>query len=348
MTPVYFDSFVLIRLNVLLQYIIIVLETIDTMTKNSINSQRISLVIPIFNEQDNIIWHFNEINDFFESRSITYEIIYVDDGSSDNSLNIIEELQVEHPKIVHFITLSRNFGKEAATTAGLSAVTGDAAIIMDGDGQHPIGIVDDFMTLWKSGNDVVVGIRTSNKNEGAVKKYGSKLFYAILKFIGGKDVISGTTDFRLIDKKVVTEFNKLTERNRVTRNLLDWLGFKRAEVPFEAEERHAGTAGYSYRKLFKLALDGIVAHSTRPLKFIALLGSMISTISAIVGVMLAIQKYILGDPLSLSVTGSALLALFVTFLVGIVLVCQGLLALYLESVYYETQNRPLYVIRKHR
>jgi len=168
----------------------------------------------------------------------------------------------------------------------------------------------------------------------------------ILRFIGGKDIIAGTTDFRLIDRKVVAEFNKLTERNRVTRNLIDWLGYTRAEVPFEAAKRHAGTATYSFRKLFKLALNGIVAHSTRPLKLIALLGSIIATLSAVLGVVLAVQKYILGDPLGLSVTGSALLALLVTFLVGVVLVCQGLLALYLESVYYETQNRPLYVIKE--
>lgn len=306
----------------------------------------LNIIIPAYNEQDNLAWQFGKIRDFFGSRDLAYKIIYVDDGSADNTLQVIKELHSKHPTIVRYISLSRNFGKEAATSAGLSAVDGDAAIIMDGDGQHPIELVDSFVELWQQGNDVVIGIRTSNVNEGFIKKYGSKLFYVVLKFIGGKDVVAGTTDFRLIDRKVIDEFNKLTERNRVTRNLIDWLGYKRAEVPFEAAERHAGTATYSFRKLIKLALDGIVSHSTRPLKLIALLGSFISAGSAILGIVLAVQKYVLGDPIGLSITGSALLALFVTFLVGVVLVCQGLLALYLESVYYEAQNRPLYVVKE--
>lgn len=304
-----------------------------------------SLVIPIHNEQDNILWHFDIIKTYFDERSLNFEIIYVDDGSVDDSLNIIQKICSDNKDVVHYLSLSRNFGKEAATSAGIKNSTGDAVIVIDGDGQHPIELLDSFIELWNKGNDIVVGIRTSNKNEGILKKYGSRLFYKILKFIGGKDVIAGTTDFRLIDKKVVEEFNKLTERNRVTRNLIDWLGFKRAEVNFEANERHAGNAGYTFRKLFKLAINGIVSHSTRPLKLIALLGLIISALSAFMGVLLATQKYILGDPFGLSITGSALLALFVTFLVGIVLVCQGLLALYLESVYFETQNRPLYIVK---
>lgn len=316
------------------------------MTKEATTPKNLSIIIPVYNEKDNIVWHHSVIKAFFEKRNINYEIIYVDDGSADNSLEILKQLQADNSKTIRYISLSRNFGKEAATTAGLAASKGDGVIIIDADGQHPIELVDRFIELWEQGNDVVVGIRTSNQKEGAVKKYGSKLFYATLKFIGGNNVVAGTTDFRLIDKKVVTAFNKLTERNRVTRNLVDWLGFKRVEVPFEAAERHAGAATQSFRKLTKLAIDGIVGHSTRPLKLIALLGSIISTGSAVLGIVLAVQKYALGDPLGLSVTGSALLALFVTFLVGIVLVCQGLLALYLESVYYETQNRPLYVIKE--
>ena len=312
------------------------------------NNRIISLVIPVHNEQDNLLWHHDKITNFLDSAEQPFEIIYVDDGSTDDSLSLLRKLQKNNPKTVHYLSLSRNFGKESATTAGLGVAKGDAVVVMDADGQHPIELVKTFIELWQAGSDVVIGVRTSNKNEGVVKKYGSKLFYATLKFIGGKEVVAGTTDFRLIDQTVVAEFNKFTERNRVTRNLVDWLGYKRVEVPFEAAERHAGTAAYSFRKLFKLAINGIVSHSTRPLKLIALLGLIISTLSAGLGIVLTIDKYGFGDPLGLSVTGSALLALFVSFLVGIVLVCQGLLALYLESVYYETQNRPLYVIKEHR
>jgi len=318
------------------------------MSKEDKSNSKISIVIPVHNETDNLIWHHDKITDYFQKLSQPIEIIYVDDGSTDDSLTVLRQLKHSSPNLVRYLSLSRNFGKESATTAGLSIAKGDAVLIMDADGQHPVELVEQFIKLWHGGNDVVIGIRTSNKNEGVVKKYGSKLFYAVLKFIGGKEVIAGTTDFRLIDKSVVSEFNKFTERNRVTRNLIDWLGFKRVEVPFEAAERHAGEATYSFRKLVKLAINGIVSHSTRPLKLIALLGFIISLFSAGLGIFLAIDKYGFGDPLGLSVTGSALLALFVSFLVGIVLVCQGLLALYLESVYYETQNRPLYVIKEHR
>lgn len=313
-------------------------------SSNTSSTKKLSLIIPIFNEGENIAWHHRKIESFMDSIDQQYEIIYVDDGSSDNSTQEIKKLKKIHTNTIRLIILSRNFGKEAATSAGLSLVSGDAAIIMDGDGQHPVELISTFIDHWNKGNDVVVGVRTSNTGEGLIKKYGSKLFYRILQFIGGKTVMSGTTDFRLIDSRVVAEFNKLTERNRVTRNLLDWLGYKRVEVPFEANERHAGVAAYSFRKLFKLAIDGIVSHSTRPLKLVAALGLLISFAAALSGIVLVFQEYALGDPLNLSVSGAAMLALLITFLVGIVLVCQGLLALYLESVYYETQNRPLYVI----
>jgi dolichol-phosphate mannosyltransferase len=304
----------------------------------------LSIVIPVYNESENLIWHHEKIDSFMSSIKQPYEVVYVDDGSTDNSIVKLKKLKKDSPSKVKVVILSRNFGKEAATSAGLSAVEGQAAVIMDGDGQHPVELVKTFIDLWHEGNEVIVGVRTSNSGEGFMKKYGSKLFYKILKFIGGKTVISGTTDFRLIDKKVVDEFNKLTERNRVTRNLLDWLGYKRVEVLFEANERHAGTAAYSFRKLFKLAIDGIISHSTRPLKLVAALGLFISVLSAVGGIGLVAQEYVLGDPLNLSISGSAFLALFITFLVGVVLICQGLLALYLESVYYETQNRPLFII----
>ena len=188
------------------------------------NNRIISLVIPVHNEQDNLLWHHDKITNFLDSTEQPFEIIYVDDGSTDDSLALLRKLQKNNPKTVHYLSLSRNFGKESATTAGLGVAKGDAVVVMDADGQHPIELVKTFIELWHAGNDVVIGVRTSNKNEGVVKKYGSKLFYATLKFIGGKEVVAGTTDFRLIDQTVVAEFNKFTERNRVTRTLDDLLG----------------------------------------------------------------------------------------------------------------------------
>ncbi len=305
----------------------------------------LNLIIPVHNEQENLEWHFNIINEFFSARDIHYELIYIDDGSTDASLAIIKSLKEKYPHIVQFLSFSRNFGKEAAISAGIHAAGGDAAIIMDADGQHPIELIEEFIQKWREGSDVVIGLRASNKGEGFIKKYGSKLFYFVLRAINGRDnSLPGSTDFRLIDRKVIDEYNKLTERNRLTRNLIDWLGFNKSVVPFAANQRHAGTAAYSYRKLFKLALNGVVAHSTRPLKLISLLGFIISMLSVSGTLFLVVEKYLLGDPMGLAVTGVAILALFLSFLVGVVLICQGLLALYVESVYYETQNRPLYIV----
>lgn len=312
------------------------------MKKNAL----ISLVIPVFNEAGNIEWHYEHITKYLDTKSIAAEVIYVDDGSTDNSLELIKKIAQENSN-VHYVSFSRNFGKEAATTAGIRKAKGDAVVLIDADGQHPIELISTFIEEWHKGYPVVIGVRESNQGEGFVKSFGSKLFYAFLRMLGSNaSTQSGLTDFRLIDRKVVDEFNKLTEHNRVTRNLLDWLGYKRKLVPFHANARHAGTASYSFRKLLKLAVDGIVKHSTRPLKFIGLLGAIVSLVSAFVGIFLVVEQYLMNDPLSLGVTGTAIVAIFLSFMIGIVLFCQGLLALYLENVYYETQNRPLFIIEE--
>lgn len=308
------------------------------------NIPTLSIIIPLFNEAENLDWHHKKIDDFLTSAKLTYEIIYVNDGSSDTSLDLIKNLAERH-KNTRYISFSRNFGKEAATTAGMRAAKGDAVILIDADGQHPIELVNTFIKEWGNGYQVVIGVRENDKGEGMLKNVGSKLFYTFLKMLGSNESAqSGLTDFRLIDRKVINEFNKLTEHNRISRNLIDWLGFKRKLIPFTAEARHAGTASYSFRKLVKLAIDGIVKHSTQPLKLIGIIGFVISLTSLILGFVIIVQQYMLGDPFNLAISGSAILALFLSFMVGIVLVCQGLLALYIENVYYETQNRPLYIV----
>lgn len=306
----------------------------------------ISLVIPVHNEQDNLEWHHKKIKKTLDRTGTNYEIIYVDDGSQDKSLQIIEKIAA-NDKLVKYISFSRNFGKEAAMSAGFKKANGDAVFVLDSDGQHPIEMIDKFIAKWHEGYEVVIGVRESNQGEGLVKSIGSKLFYILLKLIDNSHkALSASTDFRLIDRKVINQYNLLTERNRISRNLIDWLGFKRTTIPFDAHARHAGKATYSYRKLVKLAIDGAIKHSTRPLKLIGVLGLLISSVSLIAIISLFIEKFLLNDPLSLAVTGTAFLAIFLSFLVGIVLACQGLLALYIENIYYETQNRPLYIVRE--
>lgn len=304
----------------------------------------ISIIIPVHNESENLHWHHKVITDALDSKDYSKEIIYVNDGSSDDSIEIIKQIAANDSS-VRYISFSRNFGKEAATSAGLQKASGDAAVIMDADGQHPINTVSTFVEKWQEGAQVVIGVRSNDKGGGLVKELGSRLFYFILRLFGANgSTQQGLTDFRLIDRRVIDEFNKLTEHNRVSRNLIDWLGFRREYVPFVAEKRHAGTASYSFRKLLKLALDGIVKHSTRPLKLIGVIGSIISSISFLLLLFILVEQYVFNDPMQLGITGSALLAIFLSFMVGIVLFCQGLLALYLENVYFETQNRPLYIV----
>lgn len=304
----------------------------------------LTFVIPVHNEATNLEWHHQEITKHFKNKEFDYELLYINDGSQDASLDILRQIHKSDPR-AHYLSFSRNFGKEAATTAGLQKAKGDAVIIMDGDGQHPLETIDTFVKEWREGFDVVIGVRETNEDEGLVAKAGSRLFYRLLKVLDSdQEVVSKSTDFRLIDRKVIDEFNKLTERNRISRNLIDWLGFRRSYVPFHALERHGGIPSYSFNKRFKLALNGMIKHSTKPLKFIGGLGVFIAAFSALAAVLLAVETYIMGDPLNLSVTGTAILALLLSFMIGVVLICQGLLALYLEDVFHEAQNRPLYIV----
>jgi polyisoprenyl-phosphate glycosyltransferase len=306
----------------------------------------VSLVIPVHDEAGNLEWLHGKIDSFFTGvKDTRHEIIFVDDGSGDDSLEIIHKL-ASRDSTVRYAGLSRNFGKEAATSAGIAQAEGDAIVIMDGDGQHPVELIATFITKWQAGFDVVVGLRKQNKKEGFVKRYGSKLHYRILSSLTGGNTLPGATDFRLIDRKVADEFNKLTERSRIARGLIDWLGFKRTYVEFVAPARHSGTAAYSFRKLVRLALHSFTSQSTKPLQFTGFLGFIVTIAAAILGLFLIVESYVLGDPLDLAVTGTAMLALFLSFLVGLVLICQWLLALYVESIHNETQNRPLYIIDK--
>lgn len=304
----------------------------------------ITFVIPVYNEAANLEWHHAEITKHFKGKDFDYELLYVNDGSRDSSLDILRLLSKADPR-THYISFSRNFGKEAATTAGLQKASGDAVIMMDGDGQYPLETVDVFIKEWREGFDVVIGVRETNQSEGLIAKMGSRAFYKLLRWLDSdQEVVSKSTDFRLVDRKVIDEFNKLTERNRIARNLIDWLGFRRSYVPFHALERHGGVPSYSFDKRLKLAINGMIKHSTKPLKFIGGLGVFIATLSALATVVVLIDTFVLSDPLNLSVTGTGILGLLLSFMVGIVLVCQGLLALYLEDVFHESQNRPLYIV----
>lgn len=309
------------------------------------DTPELSLIIPVFNEEGNIEWFYHELSEHLKTRKLNYELIYVNDGSSDRSAVLLEKI-ANDDKRVRYIEFSRNFGKEVATTAGLHRSRGKAVMMLDADGQHPLEMIGTFLEEWKKGHDIVIGVRRTNQKEGPIKRYGSKLFYKVLNMINGGNTRPGTTDFRLLDRRVVDEFNRLTEHGRITRGLIDWLGFDKSYVPFDAKARYSGTAAYNYRKLVRLALHAFVSQSTKPLLFTGLLGVFVMALALALGILFGTERFLLHDPLHWGISGSALLAIFLSFLVGIVLACQGLLALYIESIYHEAQNRPLYITRR--
>jgi len=306
---------------------------------------KISVIIPAHNEQKNIPLIYEKLKAVFSNvPQYDYELIFVDDGSADDSLAVLEKISSADDR-VKFLEFSRNFGKEAATTAGLQACLGDAAIMIDADLQHPAELILEFIAKWQAGADVVIGLR-KNSSDSLAKRWGGKMFYAIINRISETPLVSGATDFRLIDRKVINEFNRLTERQRITRGLLDWLGFKREFIEFEAQERLHGEASYSMSKLIHLALHSFVSHSLFPLKFAGYLGTIITIFSGLLGVIVFIERYILNDPLNWYPSGSTQLAIINVFLIGIVLACLGLIALYVGNINSEVTGRPLYVVRK--
>lgn len=305
----------------------------------------LSIVVPLYNESHGIEHFHNDLllPELKKATQNSYEVVYVNDGSTDDTLRIIQHI-AEINKKVKVVNLSRNFGKEIATTVGIKMSIGQATIIIDGDGQHPASLIPVFIKKWRDGAQIVVGIRKTNQKEGYIKKYGSKLFYRLLNSISGLQMVPRSTDYRLIDSGVREEFNRFTERNRITRGLIDWLGFERDYIEFDAPARIAGEASYSNRELAALALNSFISLSLKPLLLIAWLGAAVTTLSFIAGLFVIIEQIVLADPLSLSITGTAMLGILIMFLVGLILISQGVVALYLSHVHSQTQGHPLYVI----
>jgi glycosyltransferase involved in cell wall biosynthesis len=319
--------------------------TVDKIFMSSTNSQLISFVVPVFNEAEGLSTFHESLKDcLVKSVGAEWEIIYVNDGSRDDTLEKLRTLAT-NDSAVRVISLSRNFGKEIALAAGIDAAQGEAIITIDADGQHPVGLIPEFLDRWSTGSKVVIGLRTSNQKEGLLKRLGSGLFYKMFNIITGVKLLPGATDFRLIDSSVQAEFKRLSERNRITRGLIDWLGFDRDYIKFKANARASGEAGYSFKKLTKLAVDSFISLSLSPLYIAAYMGAFVLPLSIILGLFMLINA-VVGDPFNIHATGSAYAIVLLLFLVGILLVSQGIMGLYLSHIHTESQNRPLYVIDK--
>ena len=305
---------------------------------------KISFVIPIYNEEKGFREFYTKML-LPELKKVNhdYELILVNDGSSDGSLKVIQELaeKDEHIKVLCF---SRNFGKEVALTAGIREADGDAIMTMDADGQQPPKLIHEFIKKWEDGGEIVIGVRGKFEKHGFIAKLGSKMFYKILRFMGVKDTVPGSTDFRIIDRCVADEYNKLTEHGRITRGLMDWMGFRKEYIDYVYGNRLAGKPSYNFKKLFQLAIDSFVSLSSTPLIIFGWIGVFITFASLILGIFVIIEEFIMGDPIQLRWTGTTCLSIFITFLIGLVLISQSITALYISHIHAEAQGRPLYII----
>jgi polyisoprenyl-phosphate glycosyltransferase len=302
--------------------------------------QTISIIIPMYNEAPNVRPLYSELRlCIARLKKYRFEVIFVDDGSEDGSAQVARQLAVRDRRL-RVLELSRNFGKESAMTAGLHAARGDAALIMDADLQMPPQLIGKFVERWEEGSEVVIGVFGARKTS-RLHAFGSRWFYRIMQQISTTKIIPHETDYRLVDRKVINAYNHLTERNRITRGLIDWLGFKRSIIPFEQAPRLNGKPTYTYRKLIGLAVNSFTAESLMPLKLAGYLGVTILLLSIPVGTTMLINRVLYHWP----IRGTAFLAILIVALVGLVLACLGLISLYIARIHAEASNRPLYVIR---
>jgi polyisoprenyl-phosphate glycosyltransferase len=300
----------------------------------------ITCVVPIYNEASNIEAFIAELTEKVRVYTDRFEIIIVDDGSSDGSNSIIIDRIIPHNKQVKLITFSRNFGKESALTAGLNAASGDVVILIDADFQHPIDMIDTFLQEWKAGYDMVYGVIDSRKNESIMQRCFKGLFYWLMKHAGEISIPSHAGDFRLMDRSVVDALNACHERSRFMKGLYAWVGFKSKKINFSVEKRRSGTSSWHILRLANLALAGIVSFSDLPLRLCAVTGLILFIISGISVSYIVISTLITGAHLP----GYPTLIAAITFFSGIQLLFLGVLGEYISCIFREVKKRPKYII----
>lgn len=307
----------------------------------------VSIVVPVYDESGNVEPLHRAI-EAVRPRLTGFEIeyIFVDDGSRDDSLLVLSQLAQRHSD-VKVIALARNFGKEIALTAGVTYARGDAIITMDADLQHPPDLIPEIIAKWRAGADVVVATRGATARKTLLRRASSRLFAMFSRVLSNNDrVEEGGTDFRLIDRKVQAAFLLVRERRRAYRQIVDWLGFVRASVVFDAAQRHNGRSTYSLPKLWNLALDMIVSRSSMPLRFLLYVGMLISVAST-VSLAWMFLAFHLVDP-KWKYTPLAQALVFNTLLIGLLLTAIGVLGLYIGRIHEEVLGRPLFTIRSTR
>lgn len=307
------------------------------------NSEKICLIVPCYNEQEVIdACHSRIIGAIASLTGYTFEIIYINDGSSDRTLECLEALSAKDPRVT-VINLSRNFGKEAAMTAGLDHADGDAVIILDADLQDPPELIAEMISVWKDQNaDVVYGQRVSRQGETWLKKFTAFSFYRVINWISRVKIPRNTGDFRLMSRRTVTSLRQLHEHHRFMKGLFSWVGYKQVPMTYHRHPRLAGRTKWDYLKLWNFSLEGITGFSTTPLKMASLLGLFIAIFSAVFGAIIILKTMTEGR----DIPGYASLMVMVTFMGGIQLLSIGLLGEYVGRIFNETKRRPLYLVDK--
>jgi polyisoprenyl-phosphate glycosyltransferase len=312
-----------------------------TLAGSGPHRELLSVVVPCANEQEGLRETNRRLVTVLESLPMDFEIIYVDDGSSDFTPDILRELQASDPRI-RVVRFSRNFGHQMAITAGVEHASGDAVVIIDGDLQDPPEVILHFVEKWNNGYEVVYGVRTERDGESAFKLWTAKYFYRFISKLSDTIIPLDTGDFRLMDRRVVDALLDMPERDRFVRGMVSWIGFSQVAVPYRRAPRVAGSTKFSLLKMMRFATDGIVSFSIVPLRLATWVGFLASGI-AILGILITVLERLFG--VVGLVKGWASLVIAVLFLGGVQLICMGIIGEYVGRIYGESKRRPLYVVR---
>jgi dolichol-phosphate mannosyltransferase len=302
--------------------------------------KHVALVIPLFNEEESITILIAAIRSVFEKLPYTYNVILVDDGSRDRSLQVVQEMAKQDPRI-NFISFSRNFGHQNALKAGLDHADADCVISLDADMQHPPSLIPAMLEKWEQGYDVVYTVRKSAEGLSPLKKRSSSMFYQLLNWLSEVDVEVGTPDFRLISRQVAVVLRDLNEYDLFYRGLVKWVGFRQTALEYEENMRMAGKSKYTFKKMFRFALQGITSFSIHPLYAAAYLGFFIS-LASILYLPYVAYSYYFGHVIS----GWASMIVTIAFFGGLQLTILGIIGIYLGKLFMQSKGRPLYIVRE--
>jgi glycosyltransferase involved in cell wall biosynthesis len=311
------------------------------MVRGAVESPAISIVAPAFNEARNIADFVAAIVPVLDGLGEPWEIVFVDDGSRDETLGLLIAARAQDPRI-KIVGLARNFGKDVALSAGLAHAKGRAVIPIDTDLQHPPELIPEMVAKWRAGADMVIGVRTKRSEEGFFRRTFARWYYGVMKRMTNVEIPPNAGDFRLLDRKVVDVITQMPERTRFMKGIFAWPGFKTDAVEFQANQRAGGHSKWSLFKLWRFALDGLFSFSTAPLKWWTYIGGLSAAAAFVYGTITIVQKIVFG----IAAPGYASLLIVMLFLNGLLLLSNGIQGEYIARIFEEVKGRPLYVVGK--